>query len=58
LVKAARHPKRRTRMQDRLQLNLILEDLPPVNLTEEERRELVAALATLLLLAVRAVADE
>ncbi len=45
-------------MQDRLQLNLILEDLPPVNLTEEERRELVAALATLLLLAVRAVADE
>jgi len=45
-------------LQDRLQLNLILEDSPLAILTEDERRELVAALATLLLLAVGAVADE
>lgn len=56
--KKARVPQRKTRLQNPLQLDLTLQERPPVNLTEEERREVVAALATLLLLAMRIAANE
>ena len=56
--KTARVPQRKTRLQNPLQLDLTLQERPPVKLTEEERREVVAALATLLLLAMRIAANE
>ena len=56
--KTVRVSQRKTRLQNPLQLDLTLQERPPVKLTEEERREVVAALATLLLLAMRIAADE
>lgn len=50
--------QRKTRLQNPFQLDLALQGSPPVILTDEERRQLIAALATLLLSAVRRVADE
>jgi len=57
-AKKAHLLQRKTRLQNRFQLDLAFRESPPVILTDEERRQLIAALATLLLSAVRRVVDE
>ncbi len=57
-AKRAHLLQRKTRLQNRFQLDLAFQEKPPVILTDEERRQLIAALATLLLSAVRRAADE
>jgi hypothetical protein len=45
-------------LQNRCQLDLAFQGAPPVVLSEEERKQLIAALATLLLSAIGVLVDE
>jgi hypothetical protein len=45
-------------LQNDLQIDLLLHETPLLNLTEDERAQLIAALATMLLSAIRVAADE